>query len=401
MEEVYIYDSLRTPFGKGNEQGALFEVRPVDLLSQCLKAIQRRNELPTELVEDFLIGCVMPMGGQADNIAKTALLLANWSVATPGMQINRFQASGLESIALAATKIKSGWNSLVVAGGIESMSRIQRANNLGAIFSDPDMLNRMGAIPNGVAADLLATIKKLDKQQLDNFAFQSLRKAQKALDEPVLQRSVIPIYDQNGIVILDKDETVDTTESEETIALAVPIFSKANRVGYDAIALRKYPLVEKINPVHSQKNIASTADSAALMLLGNPSLQRQLGRKPRAIIRYIYTTSTELTLTHLGGIAATKTALAKAKLTAKDIDLWYVNESFAAPALLFQRKFEIPEERFNPCGGNIAFGESLGANGTVLLGKLLDELERQQLHRGLVAISAETGIGGCMIIERI
>ena len=399
MTEVFIYDTLRTPFGKGNRASALFEVRPIDLLSKCLKALQKRNQLNTEAVADLIIGCVIPTDGQADNIAKTALLHANWSSSIPGIQINRFQASGLAAVGLAAAKIKAGWENLTVAGGIESMSRIHRKNNRGAISSDPDIMNKIGSIPSGVAADLIATMENFSKEQLDNYAFKSIQKAITAHGKNYFSKSVIPIYDQNKIPILAQDETINTTITSEEIAKQTAIFPKSQRFGFDAIALRKYPLIEQIIPLHSEKTIAQAADNAALVLIGNAEQSKTLGLKARAKIIAVNTISTELTITHKGGIEAAKKTLAAAKLKPKDIDLWYINESFAAPALLFQKTFKIADKRLNPCGGNIAFGDALGANGAVLLGMLLDELERQQLKRGLVALSAEGGIGNSMIIE--
>jgi len=399
MTDVYIYDSLRTPLGKGNKSGALFEVRPIDLLSKCLQALEERNHLNTNKVDDLIIGCVVPAGGQADNVAKTALLHAKWSPNIPGMQINRFQASGLVAIGLAAAKIKSGWESLIVAGGLESMSRVKRSKHRGAISSDPDIMNKIGSIPVGVAADLVATMEGFKKEQLDKFALKSIKKAITAHKKDYFKKSIIPIFDQNKIAILAKDETINEDTSAEKIAINEPIYPKSHRVGFDAIALRKYPLVEQIIPFHSNGNRAHSADSAALMLVGNMEMGKELALKARAKIIAVETSSTDLTITHKGGIKAATEVLEKAKLKPKDIDLWYVNESFAAPALLFQQTFKITDKKFNPCGGNIAFGDALGANGTVLLGMLLDELERQNLKRGLLAISAEGGIGTSMIIE--
>lgn len=399
MIEVFIYDTLRTPFGKGNRNGALFEVRPVDLLSKCLKALQKRNQLDTEAVADLIIGCVVPAGGQADNIAKTALLYANWSLGIPGLQVNRFQTSGLAAVGLAAAKIKAGWENLMVAGGIESMSRIQRKNNRGAISTDSDIMNKIGSIPSGVAADLIATMEIFNKEALDKYAFKSIQKAITAQQKGYFKKSIIPIYDQNEISILEKDETINIATTLENLSENQPIFPKSHRFGFDAIALRKYPLIEQIIPFHSEKNIAQPADNAALVLVGNGTQGKALGLKARAKIIAVNTVSTELTITHKGGIEAAKKVLQQTKLKAKDIDLWYINESFAAPALLFQQTFKIADKRLNPCGGNIAFGDALGANGAILLGMLVDELERQNLKRGLVAISAEGGMGTSMIIE--
>jgi len=342
---------------------------------------------------------MVPTGGQADNIAKTALLHANWSSSIPGMQINRFQASGLVAVGLAAAKIKAGWENLTVAGGIESRSRIHRRNNRGAISNDPDIMNKIGSIPSGVAADLIATMEHFSKEQLDNYAFKSIKKAITAHQKNYFSKSVIPIYDQNKIPILEQDETINPIITLEELTEQSPVFPKSQRFGFDAIALRKYPLIEQIIPLHSEKNIAQPADNAALVLVGNAEQSNTAGLKARAKIITINTVSTELTITHKGGIEAAKTALAVSQLKPKDIDLWYINESFAAPALLFQQTFKIADKRLNPCGGNIAFGDALGANGAILLGMLIDELERQQLKRGLIALSAEGGIGTSMIIE--
>ncbi|MEM1121693.1 MAG: acetyl-CoA C-acyltransferase [Bacteroidota bacterium] len=401
MTEVFIYDALRTSLGKGNKQGALFEVRPIDLLGKCLQALKNRHDLATQLVDDLIIGCVVPIGGQADNLAKTALLHAGWSPTVPGMQINRFQASGLVAVGLAAAKIKSGWQSLIIAGGIESMSRIRRSEHRGAISSDPDIMNKIGFIPAGVAADLIATIEKFDKVKLDDFALKSIEKAAAAQTKLYFQKSIVPIYDQNKIAILTEDETISREVDITILQESQPIYPQVDRFGFGAIALQKYPLVEQIIPVHSRANRAAGADSAALIFLGNKATGEMLNLTARAKIVGITTTSTDLTITHRGGIEAAKKVLEKARLSAKDIDLWYVNEAFAAPALLFQQTFNVADECFNPCGGNIAFGDSLGANGSVLLGMLLDELERQQLKKGLIAISAEGGIGTSMIIETV
>ncbi len=399
MTEVLIYDTLRTPLGKGNGAGALFEVRPIDLLSKCLVALQKRNQLDTKEVEDLIIGCVIPTGGQADNIAKTALLHAGWSANTPGMQINRFQASGLTAIGLAAAKIKSNWASLIVAGGLESMSRIHRADNRGAISNAPDIMNKIGSIPTGVAADLIATLEGFTKEQLDGFALKSIKKAGIAVKKGYFKKTVLPIYDQNKILILEGDETINPDLSEEVLASALPVFPKNNRLGFEAVAFRKYPLVEQISPMHSEENSAKSADNASVMLIGSAAKGKTLGLKARAKIIAAKALSTDLTITHKGGIAAAHAVLEIAKLKPKDIDLWYINESFAAPALLFQQTFKIADKKLNPCGGNIAFGEALGANGVILLGMLIDELERQKLKRGLISISAEGGIGTSMIIE--
>jgi acetyl-CoA C-acetyltransferase len=401
MIDVFIYDTLRTPLGKGSMEGALFEVKPIDLLSKCLKALQNRNQFDVKTIEDFILGCVLPIGGQADNIAKTALLRADWPSTIPGLQINRLQASGLVAVGLAAAKIKAGWAGQIIAGGLESMSRVHREDNRGAISSDPDIINRIGSIPIGIAADLLATLKGYSKEQLDKYAYKSIQKALKAKQGDYFKKSIIPIYDQNQILILKEDETIEETKTLKALSNETSCFPKENRAGFETIALKKYPLVERIIPIHSKGNTAAAADSAALALLANEDFGKRNQLKPRAKIVDMATLSTDFTLAHLGGVEAAKKVLDKANLKAKDIDLWYVNEPFAASALYFQQSFKLTDKKLNPCGGNIAFGDSLGANGLILLGMLMDELERQNLKRGLLSLNAESGLGTSIIIEMI
>lgn len=400
MSDIFIYDALRTPLGKGNGEGALFEVRPVDLLSKCLRALQQRQGIETHRVEDFLLGCMLPVSGQADNIAKTALLQAGWSAKVPGVQLNRFQTSGLSAILLGAAKVRAGWNNLIIVGGLESRSRIARENNRGAISSDPDIMTQIGSIPAGLAADLLATIEGFTKEQLDEYAFNSIQKAQKAVRENYFEQSITPIYDQNNISILEKDETIPLEILSEDLSNQESVFGKINQ-GFEAVALTKYPLVERVKALHTLGHIAKPADSAALLLIGNHSIGQELSLKPRAKIIGINTTSTEFTIHHLGGIEAAKICLKRNNLTPNDIDLWYINESYAAPAILFQQTFNIKNADLNACGGNIAYGDASGANGAILCGMLLNDLERRGHKRGLLAMSAEGGMGESLVIERL
>lgn len=399
--EIYIYDAVRTPCGKGEETGALFQVKPIDLLSRCLQALQERNAFEPKEIDDAILGCVVPFGDQGDNIIKTAMVYTGWSSTVPGMQINRFQASSLEAVALAAGKIAAGWGGLLIAGGLESPSRVIRSNFRGAISSDPNVINRIGSIPSGMAADLLATLYKIDRMAIDEYALASQEKALAAQVAGHFDQSIIPIYDQNARLLLDKDEVIDNSLDEEKLAALETIFPKWGRAGFEVAALKKYPLLEKIKAFHTIGNIAPSADGAALVLVGSKEKGTQLGLQAKAKIVVHTTVSTDLTLMHLGGIKATEKALAQAQLKAKNIDLWYTNESFAAVGVYFQQYFGIAENKMNACGGTIALGEPLGAVGAMLLSILLNDLERQQLKFGLVAIAAETGMGSCMIIERL
>ncbi len=399
MTEVYIYDAVRTPCGKGDIAGALFQVKPLDLLNRCLNALSNRNTFETEQINDAILGCVVPFGDQGDNVIKTALLYSGWSKEVPGMQINRFQASGLEAISLAAGKITAGWGDLMIAGGLESPSRVRRSNFRGAISSDPNIINLIGSIPSGMSADLLATLHNIDRIEIDEYALASQDKALTAQKAGCFDNSIIPIYDQNNILLLNQDEVLNPTINSEEIAAMETIFPKWGRAGFEVAALKKYPLLEKIKAFHTVGNIAPMADGAALVLLGNKEKGKELGLTAKAKILMASTVSSDLSIMHLGGVKAAEKALQQAKLKAKDIDLWYTNESFGALGVYFQKHFSIPSNRLNACGGTIAFGEPPGALGAMLLSMLLNDLERQRLKRGLVSIAAEGGMGSCMIIE--
>ena len=399
MSEVYIYDFVRTPCGRGDETGALFPIKPIDLLGRCLTALQNRNKLEEVPVDDAILGCTVPFGDQGDNIMKTALVFAGWSASIPAMQVNRFQASSLSALGLAAAKIRSGWSSLIVVGGIESSSRVKRSNFRGAISSDPSIINQIGSIPSGMAADLLATLHDIERAAIDEYAIQSNEKALSAQQAGHFQNALIPIYDQNDIAILKQDELIREGVSIETLSELPTIFPKWGRAGFEVAALKKYPLVEKINAYHTAENISPAADGAALMILGTADQSSILGTKPKAKIITVATASSDLTIMHLGGTLAAEKALQQAKFQPKDIDLWYINEPFAAVGLYFKNHFNIADQQLNTCGSTIALGEPLGATGAILLSILISELERLKLKRGLLSISAEGGMGTCMIVE--
>ena len=401
MKEAYIYDAVRTPRGKGKASGALYEVRPIQLLATLLKALERRTGLDTTQVEDLLIGCVTPMDDQGANIAKAALLYAGWSDMVPGMQLNRFCTSGLEAVNLAATKIRSGWEELLVAGGVESMSRVPMISDAGPLMFDPDVINNVGYLPMGVAADLIATLHQFSRLDVDTYAVQSQQRALYAQQNGYFEQSIQPIYDLNGLLILDKDECIYPETTLETLSVLPVSFSDHGSQGFDSIALKKYANIEHVQHVHTAGNSARFSDGAALVLLGSKEKGEALGLKPRARIMSEGTASGDPTKMLHGSIPAAQKALLRAELTPADIDLWEVNEAFAATAMFFQQYFAIADDRFNVNGGSIALGHPLGATGAMLLNTLLDELERRGLRRGLVAVPAGAGMGVATIIELV
>ena len=401
MTEAYIYSALRTVRGKGKATGALYEVRPLNLLSTCLSTLQQKHDLDTSQVEDCVIGCVTPIGDQGAVIARTALLHAGWDEGVAGMQINRFCGSGLEAVNLAAMKVRSGWESMIVAGGVESMSRTKMGSDGGALGFDPDVINQVGYVPQGVSADLIATIEGFSRETLDAYAVRSQTRAAHAWAQGYFTNSVLSIADVNGLAILEKDELIRPTTTLEGLAGLSPAFAKAGLMGFDAIALKKYPFIEKIDHVHTAGNSSGIVDGAAVVLIGNEAKGKDLGLKPRAKIRSIATVGDEPTIMLQGPTPAVKKALKMAGMKAKDIDLWEMNEAFASPVLKLQRDMEIDDEILNVNGGAIAMGHPLGATGAMLIGTLLDELERRDLNVGIVTLCVGGGMGVATIIERV
>lgn len=401
MTEAYIYNALRTVRGKGKATGALYEVRPMSLLSTCLSTLQQRHNLDTAQVEDCVIGCVTPIGDQGAVIARTALLHAGWDESVAGIQINRFCGSGLEAVNLAAMKVRSGWESMIVAGGVESMSRTKMGSDGGALGFDPDVINQVGYVPQGVSADLIATIEGYSRETLDAYAVRSQARAAKAWEQGYFNDSVLSIMDTNGLPILEKDELIRPNTTIEGLANLNPAFTKAGAMGFDAIALRKYPFLEKINHVHTAGNSSGIVDGAAVVLIGNEMKGKELGLKPRAKIRSIATVGDEPTIMLQGPTPAVKKALKVAGMQAKDVDLWEMNEAFASPVLKLQQDMEIDDDILNVNGGAIAMGHPLGATGAMLIGALLNELERRDLNIGLVTLCVGGGMGVATIIERV
>ena len=401
MIDAYIFDALRTPRGKGKSTGALHQVRAIELLTTVLKEMQCRHKLDTAQVDDGIFGCVTPIEDQGGNIAKAALLFADWDNSVGGMQINRFCCSGLDAVNLAAMKIRSGLEDIIVAGGVESMSRVPMGHDDGPILYDPDVVGKINYIPQGVAADLIATIEGFSREQVDAYALQSQNRAATAQRNGYFSKSIVEIKDRTGLTILNHDEHVRPDSTFEGLSQLSPSFLDLGESGFDAMAMKKYPSVERVNHVHTAGNSSGIVDGAAAVLVGTLEKGVALGLTPRARVLATSAVSTEPTIMLTGHVAAAKKALLKAGLTIKDIDLWEVNEAFAAVVLKFQKDMGVDDSIINVNGGAIALGHPLGATGAMMLGTVLDELERRNLKRALITLCGGAGMGVAMVIERI
>jgi len=401
MTQALIFDALRTPRGKGKPEGSLHSVKPVNLVAGLLTALQQRMSLDTSQVDDVVLGCVTPIGDQGSDIAKTAAQVADWDVSVSGVQINRFCASGLEAVNLGAMKIRSGFEDLVVVGGVESMSRVPMGSDGGPWALDPETNLHSHFTPQGVGADLIATIEGFSRQDVDAYALHSQQKAARARADGSFNKSLVPVQDQNGIILLDHDEFIRAESTLEGLAKLKPSFEMIGQMGFDATALRVYSHVERINHVHTPGNSSGIVDGAALMLIGSEAKGRALGLQPRARIVATAVTSTDPTIMLTGPAPATRKALAKAGLRVEDIDLFEVNEAFASVVLKFIKDMAIDPEKVNVNGGSIAMGHPLGATGCAILGTLLDELETRRLRYGLTTLCVGGGMGIATIIERL
>ena len=401
MSEALIFDAVRTPRGKGKRDGSLYSVKPVNLMAAVLRTLQQRNDLDTAGVDDIVLGCVTPVGDQGADIAKTAALVADWHESVAGVQINRFCASGLEAVNLAAMKIRSGFEDLVVAGGVESMSRVPMGSDGGAWALDPQTNMHAQFVPQGIGADLIATLEGFSRAEVDAFALRSQQKAAQARATGAFARSLMPVTDQNGIVLLDQDEFIRADTTLEGLAALKPSFAGMGQMGFDAAALRRYPWVEAIQHVHTPGNSSGIVDGAVAMLIGSEAAGRAQGLTPRARILATAVTSTDPTIMLTGPAPATRKALRKAGLEIADIDLFEVNEAFASVVMKFMKELQVPEHKVNVNGGSIAMGHPLGATGCIILATLLDELEARQLRYGLATLCVGGGMGIATIIERL
>lgn len=402
MAEAYIYDAVRTPRGRGKKDGALHTVKPVDLVVGLVDALRVRNpNMDEAAIDDLILGCVTPIADQGSCIAKTAALAAGLPETTAGFQLNRFCASGLEAVNTAAQKVASGWDDLILAGGIESMSRCKMGTDGGAWAMDPMTNYETGFVPQGIGADLIATIEGFSRTDVDAFAAESQRRAAVAWEQGRFKKSVIPVTDRNGLVVLDHDEHVRPTTVDGLGGLNPSFAMMGEMGGFDAVALQKYHWVESINHVHHAGNASGIVDGASLVLIGNESVQQRFGLKPRGRVLATAVSGADPTIMLTGPAPACRKALAKAGLKAADIDLVEINEAFAAVAMRFMKDMGYSADKCNVNGGAIALGHPLGATGAMLLGTVLDELERQDKRLGMVTLCVGGGMGIACIIERL
>ncbi|MDB5944811.1 MAG: acetyl-CoA C-acetyltransferase [Ramlibacter sp.] len=401
MTEAYVYDAIRTPRGKGKKDGSLHEVKPVDLLAGVLTELQRRNGFDTGQVDDVVMGVVSPVGEQGSVIAKVAALKAGWDFRCSGVQLNRFCASGLEAVNMAAQKVRSGWEDLVVAGGVESMSRVPIGSDGGAWAQDPETNCATSFVPQGIGADLIATLEGFSRDDVDAFALESQQRAAKAREGGFFAGSIVPVRDFLDQTILAEDEFIKPRTTMEGLASLKPAFEQLGAMGFDAVAISRYPQVERINHVHHAGNSSGIVDGAAAILIGSEQAGKTHGFTPRARIVSVALSGADPTIMLTGPMPAARKALAKAAMSIDQIDLFEVNEAFAAVPMRFMKEMGVPHEKVNVNGGSIAMGHPLGATGAMILNTLIDELHRRKLRFGMATLCVGGGMGIATIVERI
>jgi len=402
VTEAYIYEAIRTPRGKG-KKGSLHGVKPITLVVGLIDELRQRHpDLDPNLIEDLVLGVVSPIGDQGSDIAKTAAIASGLPDTVGGIQLNRFCASGLEAVNIAAQKVRSGWDQMVIGGGVESMSRVAMGSDGGAWAMDPETAYDTYFVPQGIGADLIATIEGFSREDVDGYAVRSQELAAKAWAGGYFSKSVVPVKDRNGITLLDHDEHMRPESTVESLGKLKPSFEMIGEAGgFDAVALQKYHWVEKINHVHGPGNSSGIVDGAALVLVGNEAAGQAAGLKPRARIVATATSGADSTIMLTGPTPATQKVLKTAGLTVDDIDLFELNEAFAAVVLRYQKDLSIPDEKLNVNGGAIAMGHPLGATGAMLIGTMLDELERRDGRYALITLCIGGGMGVATIIERV
>jgi acetyl-CoA C-acetyltransferase len=401
--EAFIYDAIRTPRGRGKNTGSLHGTKPISLVTGLIDELRKRNPtMDVDRVSDLILGVVSPVGDQGSDIAKTAAIAAGLPDTVGGIQLNRFCASGLEAVNVAAQKVRSGWDELVIGGGVESMSRVKMGSDGGAWAMDPVTAYDTYFVPQGVSADLIATIEGFSREDVDTYAVQSQERAAKAWAGGYFTKSVIPVIDQNGLTVLDHDEHMRPESTVDSLGKLPASFAAIGEMGgFDAVALQKYHFVEKINHVHSPGNSSGIVDGAALVLVGSEQVGKDLGLTPRGRIVATATSGADPTIMLTGPIPATEKLLAHTGLSVYDIDLFELNEAFASVVLNYQKKLRIPNEKLNVNGGAIAMGHPLGATGAMLVGTMLDELERREARTAVVTLCIGGGMGVATLIERI
>lgn len=400
--EALIFDHVRTPRGKGKPDGALHEVTPVWLAAQPLVALRERNRLDTAMVDDVVMGCVVPVGEQGGNVGRMAVLQADYAQSVAGVQLNRYCGSGLEAVSFAAAKVMAGQADMAIGAGVEMMSRVPMGSDGGAWAQDPQLASKTYFVMQGISADLLASLRGHSRRDLDAYSAESHRRAATAWAEGRFDRSVVPVRDFLGMTLLEKDETIRAGTSVESLAALKPAFTEmGQKYGYDSVALQRYPQVEQIHHHHHAGNSSGIVDGAAAVLIGTAEAGAGQGLKPRARIRAFASIGSEPTLMLDGPALAARKALARARMQASDIDLWELNEAFATVVLTMMEELDIPHERMNVNGGAIAMGHPLGATGAMILGTVLDELERTGKRTALISLCVAAGMGSAMIIERV
>jgi acetyl-CoA C-acetyltransferase len=402
MTDAYILDAVRTPRGRGRPDGSLHSITPVELAAQTLAALRDRSKFDTKLVDDVTFGCVTPVGEQGADIARVAALVAGYDESVPGKQLNRFCASGLESVNTAAAQVMSGQSELTIGGGVESMSRVQMGSDGGAWAIDPRVAWQHYFVPQGISADLIATLEGFTREDLDAYAVESQRRAAHAQQAGYFDRSIFPVKDSVGEVALAKDEYLRPGTTMADLAKLKPAFTTmGEEAGFDAVAIMRYPQVEAINHVHTAGNSSGIVDGAAAVLVGSKRAAKKLGIKPRARIVGFASIGSEPTIMLTGPAGASRRALKRAGMKTSDIDLWEINEAFACVVLRFQRDMGLTPDKVNVNGGAIALGHPLGATGAIVLNIALDELERRNLSTALVTLCVGAGMGTATIIERV
>ena len=403
MADAYIFDAVRTPRGKGKKSGSLHEITALSLLSQQLEAIRDRNDLDTSKVDDVIMGCVSAVAGQGADIARSATIKAGYAQSTAGVTLNRFCGSGLEAINMGAAKVMSGMTDMVVAGGVEHMSRVPMGSDGGAMMVDPSFAFEEMAVPQGISADLIATINGFSRDDVDAYAVESQKRAKKAWDEGRFKKSIVPVKDQLGVTILDHDEHMRPTSDMQSLGSLNPAFVGMGTVmpGFDHVATQRYPEVEKINHVHHAGNSSGIVDGASAVLIGSKEMGEALGLKARARIKAFAEIGSEPTIMLTGPEFVAAKALKKAGMDVGDIDLYELNEAFAAVVLRFMKAHNISHDKMNVNGGAIAMGHPLGATGAMILGTMVDELERSDKETSLITLCIGGGMGTATIIERV
>jgi acetyl-CoA C-acetyltransferase len=398
---AYIFDAVRTPRSKGKPGGSLHEVKPIDLGAGLLRALRDRHDLDTAYVDDVVMGCVTPIGEQGSDVAKMIVQNADWDESVAGVQLDRFCASGLEAVNIAAQKVASGWEDLVVAGGVESMSRVPMGSNGGPMSNDPAFAAKTGFVPQGIGADTIATLEGWSREDVDRYAVESQRRAAHARDSGYFDASVVPVRDENGLPILERDDFIKPGTTLETLGGLNASFEMIGQFGFDDVIMRKYPVLDHIEHVHTPGNSSGIVDGASAVLVGSEKAGRDLGLTPRARIVATAVLATDPVIMLTGPGPAAKKCLEKAGLSKDDIDLWEINEAFASVALRYMKDLGIDHEITNVNGGAIAMGHPLGATGAMLVGIMLDELERRDLRRGMLSLCVGGGMGISTIIERV